>query len=156
MSKPITLDQQIEAYGSNPTASQTGENSLIPAKLGLEPLGGGVRVTARDEDGRTLWGFVASEPMLASRECLVAIYDRLLEMLAERGAAPRKKGPSDLKEIVDQSIADLDELVRIAESYKKKLTVKSASEATARRAELVSSVTRDAIITLKQGAPGVT
>jgi hypothetical protein len=150
MTKPITLDQQIEAHGPDPDAEQIAPNSLIPCRLGLEPMGAGVRITARDQDGRVLWGVVASEPMLKEGEFPVGAYDRLRELLAEYGVDVRAK-PVEPKELVSTAISELDALVQTIIDLRASLEVKSPSEATARRAEVIRSAAREAALTLKQG-----
>jgi hypothetical protein len=150
MTNLITLDQQIDAYGTEVEPEVIAPNKLIPTRLGLEPMGAGVRITARDHDGRTLWGVVASKPMLKDGEFPVGAYDRLLELLAEYGVdvAP---DPVDPKDLVNQALADLDAVVQTVDELRASLAVKSPSEATARRAEIVRSAAREAVVTLRQG-----
>ena len=65
-----TIDQQLPDVKP--------PNRLIPMMLGIEPVLTGVRVTARDEQGRVLWGYVASSD---NRYQTVCIYDLLQEII---------------------------------------------------------------------------
>lgn len=149
MANQITLDQQIAAHGHEPTPENCGVNTLIPAKLGLEPMGSGVRVTARDEQGQTLWGVVASLPMLSSGECPVAIYDRLMELLKEKGIGGQSEELSH-EESVNRAQTTLEELRTTIASLQNGLDVKKPSEATARRADQLYRAARDAALMLRQ------
>jgi hypothetical protein len=147
--KSITLDQQIAAHGPGLGPEACGVNTLIPAKLGFEPMGGGVRVTARDEQGATLWGVVASMPMLTSGECPVAIYDRLMELLAEHGVGSRSETLTH-EQSVERAIGSLEELHALITSLRDGLDVKKPSEATGRRADQIYRAAGDAALMLRQ------
>ena len=143
MKTPITLDQQLKVFGQQITSEQMGDNTLVPCRIGLEPLGGGIRVTARDEHGGKIWGFVASAPSLASGECLVAVYDGLRQLLERHGLGnpPSSLTPS---ETVANATRILDEIASTVEALKRSIDVRRASDATGRRAEAILASARDA------------
>lgn len=55
----------------------------IKGEVIFEPMGNGVRVTARDESLKVLWGYVGSKETDKQIHCLVATYDTLQDMIAE-------------------------------------------------------------------------
>lgn len=55
----------------------------IKGEVIFEPMGNGVRVTARDESHKVLWGYVGSKETVKQIHCLVATYDTLQDMIAE-------------------------------------------------------------------------
>lgn len=138
-----TFDQQVHISGGNLDGADIRPNTCIPGEIVLEPLPPGIRITARDADHRTLWGFVASKGMLEQVHCLVAVYDTLQTRI---GHELRKQGlpapeREDAVECAKRALDDLEETVR---QLRESITVKKVSEATLRRAEVIRGATVDA------------
>ena len=57
---------------------------VLEGRIVIEPMGNGVRVTARAKDDRLLWGFVASQLAFDSPHALVAIYEALRKDVVEQ------------------------------------------------------------------------
>jgi hypothetical protein len=119
-------------------------NRIIPGEIAFEPLGPGIRVTARDASHRTLWGFVACREMLREVHCLVAVYDTFRSYLAEELRKHGLPAPQteDVIKCAEQALNDLEQTV---DTLRKSITVKKVSEATIRRAEVIRSIVTDAV-----------
>jgi hypothetical protein len=105
----------------------------IKGEVVFEPMGNGVRVTARDESHKVLWGYVGSKETVKQIHCLVATYDTLQDMIADelekRGTlVPESTVPLDEAKA---AIASLEEAIRW---LKTGLDVKKANDATLKRA----------------------
>ncbi len=132
-----TFDQQVEAAGGKLSGKDIRPNVLVRTELVCEPVSNGIRVTARDEHHRTLWGFIASQGMLAQVHCPVAIYDVLQEMISEelrRLALPSQ----DEQEPIASAHAALNDLEQTVKELRKSITVIKESEATRQRAQRAS------------------
>ena len=143
-----TFDQQVEATGGNLSGKDLRPNILIRTELVFEPVSNGLRVTSRDESHHTLWGFIASEGMLAQVHCPVAIYDGLREKIS---AELRKQAlPSfDAPNPVAAALTALDELEQTLDGLRKSITVKKESEATRQRACTIQRMASDANRTIR-------
>jgi len=138
-----TFDQQFELVGDSVVSQDISPNRRIPAEIVFEPMGTGVRVTARDAEHALLWGYIGSEGALKHIHCLVAVYDRLQELLAEE---LRKRGvmKSDAGEAVSSSVDAIDELQATVDWLKEGLQVKKISDATLERARTIARIVSDA------------
>lgn len=78
-----TFDQQVQIAGKEIANRAIEPNRLLAGEIVFEPMGNGVRVTARDETHRVLWGFVASKGTLDQIHCLVAVYPTFQNLIRE-------------------------------------------------------------------------
>jgi hypothetical protein len=97
--------------------NDTKGTDTVKTQILFEPLLTGVRCAAIDENGRTLWGYVAGKENF--REChqLVAIYDELSAMLEERllkygkmEAKVEQPTGDDLRPLIDKATTMLSKL----------------------------------------------
>ena len=142
-----TFDQQLELIGNEVGNSDLSPNVLIPGEIVLEPMGRGVRVTARDGNHRILWGFTASKDMLNQPHCPVAIYSLLQELLArelKRYDLPYSKDEKTMED-AERAIAALQAGV---DSLKASIKVKKVSAQTRERAYAIACIAKDANRTL--------
>jgi hypothetical protein len=125
----------------------------ISAQILFEPLTTGIRCVALDENGNTLWGYVAGKERLRETHQLVAVYDRLAELLEDRLVKHGKLG--EKKEAWD--FDGLRQLIKKAQEMLSGLDVTYAErnlkteEARARKmgnAPAVRKALRDFIATL--------
>jgi len=143
-----TFDQQLEATGGKLSDKDIRPNVQIQSELVLEPVSNGIRVTARDENHRMLWGFIASQGMLAQSHCPVAIYDTLQELLSAELRKHVLPTQDDQEPISSAKIA-LDELAKTIQNLRESITVKKESEATRQRAQNIKRLANDAIRSIK-------
>lgn len=137
-----TFDQQVALAGGDVESVDISPNRRISAEVVFEPLQGGVRVTARDESHRMLWGFVGSKEMLGTIHCPVAIYDTLRALLGEelvRSGLPAPPAAEDMQAARD-AIENLRETIRRLEET---LDVKNESPATHARAKAIARALSD-------------
>lgn len=139
-----TYDQQLELAGDGVANLDISPNRRVPGEMVFEPLGTGVRVTARDECHRTLWGFVASKPMLDEVHCLVAVYDPLFRLIKEELERHRLPAPEDSEPLAAarRNIAQLEETLR---HLKRSLDVKEVKAPTLDRARVIARMTGEAL-----------
>lgn len=78
-----TYDQQVKIAGDEIHNRDISPNRRISGEIVFEPLGKGVRVTARDSEHRVLWGYVGAKETVREIHCLVAVYDVLQGVLKE-------------------------------------------------------------------------
>ena len=143
-----TFDQQVKATSGKLTGKDIRPNVLIRSELVFEPVSNGIRVTARDENHRMLWGFIASQGMLAQVHCPVAVYDTLQQMAYEE--LKKQELPSqDEKEPVSSAKAALDDLEKIVRELRESITVKKESAATHERARIIRRLASDANRTIR-------
>ena len=138
-----TFDQQVALAGADVESADISPNRRIAAEVVFEPLQGGVRVTARDESHRMLWGFVGSKEMLGTIHCPVAIYDTLRSLLGEelvRNGLPAPAAAEDMQAARD-AIENLRETISRLEET---LDVKKESSATHTRAKEIARALADA------------
>jgi len=138
-----TFDQQVELLGDKVLAADISPNCMIRAEVVLEPLGPRIRVTARDECHRVLWGFVACKGMLDQHPCPVAIYDTLRDLVSQQ----LKKLGQPAPEHGDPSVEARRAISRLEDTLKwlrESLDVKKVSQATAERARSIARIAADA------------
>ena len=114
----------------------------IPGEIVFEPVPSGVRVTARDDRNKVLWGFIGSREMLGQVHCPVAVYDTLQELLAEElgeGGAPRRDAGA--MEAAQRALAALEQTLA---GLKASIEVKKISGATLERAGVIARIASDA------------
>ena len=138
-----TFDQQLLLTGGDIANRDISPNRRIVGEIVFEPMGSGVRVTARDESHRLLWGFVGSEGMLKQIHCPVAVYDTLQDLISQElrkvgSPAPERGDPVTAAE---SAIKKLEGTVRW---LKKSMRVKKVSEATKDRARSIARLASDA------------
>ncbi|MBZ5589979.1 MAG: hypothetical protein LAO05_15595 [Acidobacteriia bacterium] len=139
-----SYDQQLEMVGDYIVNVDIAPNRRVPGELVFEPMGNGVRVSARDESHRTLWGFVASKPMLEQVHCLVAVYDPLFRLIIEELEKRSLPTPAhgDATEEAKRTIAQLEQRL---EWFKKSLQVKQSSAASKERARSIARIMSEAL-----------
>lgn len=81
---------------------------VFDAKITLEPVLGGVRVTARNGQNQTLWGFSASKKDLESSYCNVGIHPPLKDLISQE--------LMNNNEDFSYNIADLEKTIKEAEA----------------------------------------
>ena len=150
-----TFDQQVSAASGSIEGRNISPNQMIAGSIVLEPLGSGVRVTARDLDHRVLWGFVASTETVTESQthCAVATYDTLKRLIADAlgrpGLIPTPTG--DPMVIAEEAIQSLE---KCANHLRASIAVKLVTEATHERARNIARIVRDAErqISIEMGA----
>lgn len=138
-----TFDQQVEIAGKDVAKHDISPNRRVPAEMVFEPLTTGVRVTARDDEHKVLWGYVGSNETVKQIHCLVAIYDTLQDMLAEE-LAKRGAPPVEMGDPLTTARAALDKLGDTLKWLRESLDVKKVSDATADRARAIARMVSDA------------
>lgn len=139
-----TFDQQVKAADGNLEGRDTYPNHRIKGEVVFEPLRGGVRVTARDEEHRLLWGYIGSRPTLEMDHCLVAIYGKLQDVLRQQ-LKERGLPTGSEKDPIEDAQQALRRLEEVTADLKDSLDVKKVSDATRNRAEVIACVTADAL-----------
>jgi len=124
-----SLTQMGYVYPSETCERPTMRNDLngadtIPARILFEPVVSGARCAAIDENGNTLWGFVASKHDFRKVHQLVAIYDELSDQIAARLV---KYGKMEAKKD-EPNLAEIRELIDRATKLLSKLRTSFASE----------------------------
>jgi len=138
-----TFDQQLQLNGGDMVNRDISPNRRITAEMVFEPLGTGIRVTARDESHALLWGFVGSKGMLAEIHCPVAVYQTLHNLIAEELQKRGRPVPDQVDPILAAERAVI-ELEKTAAWLKKSLQVKNVSAATTERARAIAQIALDA------------
>ena len=138
-----TYDQQLDIVGADITKVDIAPNRRVAGEIVLEPMGNGVRVTARDGSHKVLWGFVASKGMLDQVHCLVAIYDPLVQLIVEELSKHHlpAPGPGDPVAEAKHSIASLEQLVHW---LKASLQVEQQTKAALARATTIARISSEA------------
>ncbi len=139
-----TFDQQLKIAGSEIVIRDIAPNRRIPGEIVFEPLyPSGIRVTARDEQHKTLWGYVGAKETVKEFHCLVAIYDTLQTMIA---CELQKLGMycPESKDPVAAAIAALDAMEGTLQWLRDSLDVKTVTEATLERARSITQIVSDA------------
>ncbi|OGB94343.1 MAG: hypothetical protein A2Z31_06675 [candidate division NC10 bacterium RBG_16_65_8] len=138
-----TFEQQVQVAGKDIATRDISPNRRVPGEIVFEPLGTGVRVTARDAEHRVLWGYVGAKETVKQIHCLVAIYDTLQDLLAEElkksGLFRRETGDP-----MTTAQAALDRLENTVKWLRDSLDVKKVSDATADRARTIARIASDA------------
>ncbi|MCK4658210.1 MAG: hypothetical protein KAV82_01695 [Phycisphaerae bacterium] len=138
-----TFDQQLEVAGDTIADRDISPNRRIPGEIVFEPLLNGVRVTARDEDHKVLWGFIGSKGMIKQIHCPIAVYETLQALLSEE----LEKHGLPTSEEVDPIQAAKQALSGLQDTIDKlggAITVKNVSKATIERAKAIGRVVNDA------------
>lgn len=139
-----TYDQQLRIAGDAIADEDISPNRRITGEIVFEPMGNGVRVTARDDQHRVLWGYIGSKETVSNIHCLVATYDTLQGLIAEE---LDKRGLFTLDEPEDpvgQTQAALDRLEATIKWLRASLDVKKVSDATLERAKAIARIATDA------------
>jgi hypothetical protein len=138
-----TFDQQLGIAGTDIGVRDISPNRRIPGEIVFEPLGTGVRVTARDADHRVLWGYVGAKETVKQIHCLVAVYDSLQNILAEE---LQKNGliTTETEDPIRAAQVALDGIEKTAKWLRESLDVKKISEATTERARTIARIVADA------------
>jgi hypothetical protein len=138
-----TYDQQLRLANGETSSFDISPNTRVPCEVVLEPVATGIRVTARDDQHRTLWGYVGAEDKLKQTHCLVAVYDTLQNLLAvqlEKGGYCKRQETDPISE----ALIALDRLDKTVKWIRDSLDVKKVSDATAERAKTIAQIISDA------------
>ncbi|MFH1378502.1 MAG: hypothetical protein ABIH86_07100 [Planctomycetota bacterium] len=137
-----TFDQQVQKINRDINNADIRPNRLFAAEIVFEPVHNGIRVTARDSEHHTLWGFIASKEMLEQHPCQIAIYETLksliVEELSNQGVETVKQTDS-----VQTALNELKSLDEILEGIKESIEVIKVTSATKKRAMDIIRVVRD-------------
>ena len=139
-----TFDQLVASTDGDISEQRVSPHRLVRGEIVFERLGNGVRVTARDEQHRVLWGYVASKETVTQVHCLVAMYSLMQEITSEELA---KHGlyaqiPSKTDEVA-HALTSLTDLEGNIKRLRESLNVKKVSSATIARAKVVSRLVSD-------------
>jgi len=137
-----TFDQQLQIAGDGIVNRDISPNRRIPGEIVFEPVLNGVRVTARDENHRTLWGFIVSKGMLELMHCPVAIYQTLRDLLSEELKRHSLSTPEH-KDAIHDTKSALDALQKTIDNLKESIKVKKVSSATIERATAIARIADD-------------
>lgn len=138
-----TFDQQLDATGGQIEGRDIAPNRCIPGEIVFEPMGSGVRVTARDAEHRVLWGYVGSKETVRQIHCLVATYDTLQNLVAEE---LKKRGlfASESSDPMESANCAFDSIETTIKWLRDGLKVKKVSDATSERARAIARIISDA------------
>jgi hypothetical protein len=138
-----TFDQQVQIGGNEVTNRDIAPNRRVAAEIVFEPMGPGVRVTARDEHHRVLWGYVGCKETLKQIHCLVAVYSTLQDLLSEE---LQKRGLycPEAKDPMAAAQAALDDIEETVKWLRESLDVQKVTEATLTRAKRIARIASDA------------
>ena len=138
-----TFDQQLEVTKGRIEGRNISPNRRIPGEIVFEPMGSGVRVTARDNEHRVLWGYVGSKETLRQTHCLVATYETLQGLIGEELEKRDlfKPESEDPMLVAQRSFAEIE---RTLKWLREGLDVKKISPATMERARTISRIVSDA------------
>lgn len=139
-----TFDQQVGIAGDEVTTADISPNRRIPGEIVFEPMGSGVRVTARDEQHRVLWGYVGSKETVKQIHCLVATYDTLQGLVGEELEKRGLTVADDQQDPMAGAERALRRLEATAKWLRKSLDVKRVGEATVKRAKSIARIASDA------------
>ena len=139
-----TFDQQLDIAAETIGDVDISPNRRIVGEVVFEPMASGVRVTARDDQHRVLWGYVGSRETVKQIHCLVATYDTLQQLIGEE---LDKRGAS-IAESPDDPLASAASALTALETtlawLRKSLQVKKTSDATFVRARSIARIVTDA------------
>lgn len=138
-----TYDQQLDIVGADIAKVDIAPNRRVAGEIVLEPMGNGVRVTAREGSHKVLWGFVASKGMLDQVHCLVAVYDPLVQLIVEELSKHHMPAPEPGDPVTEakRSIASLEQIVHW---LKTSLEVKQQTKAALARATTIARICSEA------------
>lgn len=138
-----TFDQQLEILDGSIEGEDISPNRCIPSEIVFEPVLNGVRVTARDDNHRLLWGFIGSKGMMKQIHCPVAVYEKTCELLDEelsKNNVPNR----NINDPIKSARKALDSLEETIEKLRKSIRVKNVSDATIERAKIIYRLAKDA------------
>lgn len=138
-----TFDQQLKSTGGKIDGHDISPNRRIAGEIILEPLGSGVRVTARDSDHRVLWGFVASRETVTQVHCEIATYDTLQQLIADTLVMPELLPVIEGDQIIAAGHA-VGSLEKLTQQLLASLAVIKVTQATHERARAIARIVRDA------------
>ena len=135
-----------------PAADANSGPRRIPGYVVLEPLGEGVRVSARSSDDALLWGMVCSKLMLQQPHASVALYDQLRAIAIEELSRYGREVPTN-PETVDAALDTLRRLEEAIASARRSITVKKVSPETQSRARDILRSFGDALQMISSELP---
>lgn len=118
---------------------------VIDGVIVTEPLGAGIRVTARDSRDRLLWGYVAGQISLDSPHVLVATYETLRQHVI--GELPSYVDSNASTPATTQCLDAITSINGMLEKVRERLSPKTISDKTEKRAAECLPALRD-IVTL--------
>jgi len=143
----MTHEQDLFSLASGQQAPITEREATtcrrIPGEIVFEPIGSGIRVTARDKQHKVLWGYVGSKETVKKIHCQVAVYSTLQDALSEEIA----KSGLPKAEKKDPMIAATDALNRLENTVtwlRESLVVKVVTGAALDRAREIARIISDA------------
>jgi hypothetical protein len=139
-----TFDQQFLFAGEDVVNRDISPNRRIAGEIVFERLGEGVRVTARDEQHRVLWGYVGAKETVKQIHCLVAIYDTLQGLLGEELSKIGISASVEDDDPISAAMCAFDRLENTVKRLRDSLDVKKVTDATLNRARLLARTMRDA------------
>ena len=139
-----TYDQQLAIAGDAIDEVDISPNRRVTGEVVFEPMGNGVRVTARDDQHRVLWGDAGSKETVNQIHCLVATCDTLQGLIAEELEKRGLFTPDEQEDPVGQAQAALDRLDATVKWLRASLDVKKVSDATLERAKAIARIASDA------------
>lgn len=119
---------------------------VVGGLIVTEPLGNGIRVTARDHDERLLWGYIAGQLSLDSPHVLVATYDALRKHVI-RGLPHYVDSTAVGAPATKQCLDAIGSITAMLEKVRDRLSPKNVSDKTEKRAAECLPALRD-IMTL--------
>ena len=136
-------DNRIIFKGDAKKTEEGIVSERVKGEVILEPMGLGVRVTARDENHKVLRGYIGSKETTKRVHCSVAIYETLQKLVKEE---LEKRGRLKLEEVdpIDLATEALDSLSETLKWLRNGMDVKKVSDATLERARVIARVASDA------------
>lgn len=120
---------------------------VIDGCIVTEPLGGGIRVTARGHDNKLLWGFVAGQLAMDSPHVLVATYESLrTSIIVDLPSYVDKKNDGTPK--TQQCLEAIESITDMLGKVRDKLSPKHVTDKTEKRAANCLPALRDMITML--------
>lgn len=138
-----TFDQQLIATKGRIKNRDISPNRRISGEIVFEPLGNGIRVTARDKNHKVLWGYIGSKETVKQAHCLVAVYDTLQGILGDELSKRGLFSPESDNQVLSTTLEALDRLETTIKNLRNGLKVKKVSKATIVRAKRVGRVISD-------------
>lgn len=139
----MTFDQQLHVTKGRIAGRDISPNRRIPGEIVFEPMGTGVRVTARDGDHKVLWGYVGAMETVSQNHCLVAMYDTLQKLVGEE-LEKRGMFSPEVEDPVSAAHKAIDCLEKTVAQLRESLNVKKVSDATLSRAQTIRRMISDA------------
>jgi hypothetical protein len=144
--KQRTFDDMADG-GEVQQGSAPPGGRVIDGFIVTEPLGGGVRVTARGHDNKLLWGFVAGQLAMDSPHVLVATYESLrTSVIIDLPSYVDKKNDGAPK--TKQCLEAIESITAMLGKVRDKLSPKQITDKTEKRAGDCLPALRDIITML--------